>query len=981
MHMRNCWKLLALSLVGSFIMAQSLDLAGSVVISGSSDPLPGATVTVKGTTISTVTDGDGKFRVSVNASQATLEVGFVGFKTVSLNFTASDTNIKVEMKQAPLEVLEEVVVTGFATSVKRQNLANSVASINAEELERAPAQTLDGMLSGKFSGVQVSQNTGAPGGGISVKLRGTSSINGNSQPLYVVDGVIVSNAEIQSGVNAVTAAAAAGSRNPQDQPSNRTADLIPSDIESIEVLKGPSAAAIYGAKASNGVIIITTKQGRAGQTVYDFSQTFGQRSIIKKIGTRRFTAETAFATYGQVGLDLFNAGGGQYIDYEEEMYGNTGDIFDTTFSARGGNEKTTFLFSGSALNDEGIIKRTGYDKYSLRLNLDHHINERLTVGLNTNFVRSVSDRGLTGNDNTGATFGVTLAFTPSFIEQRPDENGVYPSNPFNSANAIQTRDLMQNRETVNRSIISGKLDYNIFQSATQTLDFNMTAGVDYFTLNTDARFPRALYFEAGSGQPGTTVQGETESRNQNLYFNLTHTLFTVGGHTFRTTAGLQFEDLDLNYLNIVGNDLIEGQFNVDQAASIAAQQQRTLQRDRGFFVQEEVNLGEAIFFTLGVRGDSSSTNGDETKYYTYPKSSVSVRLSEYDFWSGLKDSISEFKLRAAWGQTGNLPLPYAKFSSFVSVNIDGSGGLVPGTLRGNPNIKPETSEEIEVGFDATFWDSRGTVEFSYFDQKITDLLLFRSLEPSSGFTQEAINAGEMEAKGMELAIHLNPVQTANWGWTTGLNYYRIRQKVVDLPDEVPAYTTGGFADFLGRYLIKEGFSPTTIIGAERDANGDYVALGDETPDFQIGWDSVVSYKNFSVSWLLDWKEGGDVINLTKLLTDLGGTTADLDEPGASSRLENLGSETTQFIEDGGYIRLREIKLEYEMGRNFLKDIVYGKLTYMRFALSGRNLWTDTDYSSYDPEVSNFGSVSIGRSVEVTPFPTSKSVYFTISLGL
>lgn len=979
MRRRTRTAFLAFALWGSLGWSQNLELAGTVVIKGSGDSLPGAVVAVKGSPLNTVADGEGRFRLSVPLAQATLEVGFVGFKTQSASFTASDSSIRFEMEQAPLEVLEEVVVTGFATSVKRQNLANSVASLKATELERAPSQTLDGMLSGKFSGVQVSQNTGAPGGGISVKLRGNSSINGASQPLYVVDGVIVSNAEIQSGVNAVTAAAAAGSRNPQDQPVNRTADLLPADIESVEILKGPSAAAIYGAKASNGVIIITTKKGRAGQTVYDISQSFGQRTLIKKIGTRRFTAETAFAQYGQTGLDLFNAGGGQYIDYEDEMYGNQGAIAETTFSARGGNDSTTFFFSGSSLNDEGIIERTGYEKYGLRLNLDHRINDALTVGLNTSFMRSVSDRGLTGNDNTGATFGVTLAFTPSFIEQRPDANGVYPINPFNSANAIQTRDLMRNRETVNRSILSAKLDYNIFQSASQTLDFNITAGVDYFALNMDGRFPRALQFEASSAQPGTTIQGETDNRNQNLYFNLTHTLYTTGGHTFRTTGGIQFETLNRNYLNMVGNDLIEGQFNLDQAASITATQDRTLQRDRGFFLQEEVNFGEAIFFTLGVRGDSSSANGDETKYYTFPKSSLSVRLSEYGFWQGLKDSVSEFKLRAAWGQTGNLPLPFTKFSSFNSVNIDGSGGLVPGALRGNPDIEPETSEEMEIGIDATFWGSRGTFEISYFDQKIKDLILFRALPPSTGFTQEAINGGEMESKGLEASLHLNPVKRERLDWTTGLNYYRVRQKVTRL--DIPSYTTGGFAAFLGQYLIREGFSPTTIIGAERDANGDYLPLGDETPDFQLGWDNVIAMGPVSLSWLLDWKEGGDVINLTKLLTDLGGTTADLDDPEAQNRLVDLGSKTTQFIEDGSYYKLREVRLQYELGRPALKNLVFGKLTYMRFALAGRNLWTSTDYSSYDPEVSNFGSVSIGRSVEVTPFPTSKSYHFTLSVGL
>ena len=964
-------------LVGScsLAMAQGLDIAGTVTDQATGDPMPGVVVSAKGTPITTVTVGDGSYKLKLaNLSSATLSFSFVGYKPVEMEVGSSNASLDVAMESAPLEVSEEMVITGFSTSVKRRNLANSIASISEESIDRVGAQTIDSSMSAKFAGVTVSSNTGAPGGGISVNLRGISTINGTSTPLYVIDGVLVSNIQIQSGVNAVTAAASAGSRRQQDQPSNRIADLIPSDIQNIEILKGPSAAAIYGSKASNGVIVITTKSGVSGKTEYSFKQSFGTRSIIKKLGTRRFTAETALSAFGQQGLDLFNQG--NFIDYEDELYGEDGAIFETNFSARGGTEKTRFFFSGSALNDEGIVDRTGYDKYGLRLNLDHQFNDRISISVNTSFVRSAARRGLTGNDNTGATWGVSLASTPSFLNLRPVD-GVYPVNPFAGSNALHTRDVMKNEEVVNRTISSMKFDWNILQTERQALDFNVTAGVDFFSMENDARFPPELQFEQATEQPGTSVLGETESRNENLYFNATHTLF-AGNSIFTTSAGLQFENQDVDYFNVIGSNLIGGHPNLDNAVSVTPFQTRTIQKDRGFFLQEEINIGEAIFLTAGVRGDSSSTNGDEGKFFIYPKFSASLRLSEYDFWDGMENSVPEFKVRAAWGQTGNLPLPFAKFDALDAVFISGMGGVIPNILRGNPNIEPETSTELELGVDGTVSSGKGTFEVTYFQQDIEELLLFRSLEPSSGQGSEVVNGGEMEVSGIEIQLGFNPIKTDKFDWTFRFNYYSYEAEVTKLI--IPAYNTGGFADFLGRYRIEEGISPTTIIGADLDANGNHIPLGDETPDFQMGWDNQLNYKNWGLSWLMDIKEGGDVINLTKLLSDLGNTTADLDDPNSGSRLASLGSTTVPWIEDGSYVRLREIKVEYGFGRSALDRIFRGRLSSLRLALSGRNLKTWTDYSSYDPEVSNFGTVAIGRSVEVTPFPSSKSIYFDTSVS-
>jgi len=953
-------------------LGQGLEVSGQVLVRSTNEGLPGAIVRGKGTTVGTTTDVTGNFKLTFKeTTQATLVISYVGYKTIEVEVASSTNDFKVSMVEDILKT-SEVVVTGLVSSVKRQNVANSVATLSARELSIAPTQTLDGALSGKFTGVNVSQNSGAPGGGISINLRGVTTINGENQPLYVLDGVILDNTATQSGVDVVTQATGGGNQNFQDNPVNRIADINPNDIETIEILKGPSAAAIYGSKASRGVVLITTKQGVPGKTTVDVTQQTGFTSLLKKLGSRKFTAATAQQAFGAVGLAEFNKG--KSFDYEDELYGEKGLLSETTVGIRGGSQSTQFFVSGLAHTDQGIIKNTGYDKYGAKVNVNHRISDRAEVSLFTNYIRSSADRGLTNNDNSGTTYGVALAFTPNFLDLHP-VNGAYPNNPFVGSNPLQTRDLVKNHEVVNRTINSGKFKFNIFKTEQQFLDFVVTGGIDFYSQTNKSFFPRDLQFEKGSAQPGTSILGETTSKNNNLYVNLVHNYFTSGNIGFQTALGIQVENRNLDHTLTIAENLIVGQENVDQGASITVDQNVTLERNRGFFAQEEVELDGKIFLTAGVRGDASSSNGDTKKYFLFPKASASIRLSQYDFWGGLADAVPEFKLRAAYGATGTLPQPNSKFTSFVPANIGGGGGLLIGLVRGNPTIEPEKSKELEVGFDATILDGDGTVEFSYYNRKISDLILFRETPPSTGFTQEVINGGKMTTKGVEVSVGLALIQKEDVTWTSRINFYKTESMIDEL--SVPPFNTIGFADVLGRYRIEKGKSATQIVGRE---NGVLTVLGDETPDFQMSWGNTIRYSNFDMSFLFDWKKGGDVINLTKLLTDLGGTTEDLDTPGGQARAAAFGVTTHQLIEDGGYIKLRELSLGYSLSKEALQSFFGNALAYLRVGLAARNLFTITDYTSYDPEVSNFGNRAIGRSIEVTPFPSARSFYFTLSFG-
>ncbi len=956
----------------SILSAQHLEISGKVYDKETKEILFGANIMVKGTNLGTVTDIDGQFDIKLpNFSKATLVISYVGYKTIEVDVTSSRHDLSIGLKPDVLKT-SEVVVSGLASSVKRENAANSVATISAKELTEVPTQTIDGELSGKFAGVTVSANSGAPGGGFYVNLRGVTTINAESQPLYVLDGVILDNTATQSGVNAVTKATGGGSTNYQDNPVNRIADLVPDDIKSIEILKGSSAAAIYGAKASNGVVIITTKQGTAGRTTFSYRQQFGFNQLSKKLGSRKFTAKTAKEFFGDVGLAEFNKG--HTYDHEEELYGRLGFVNQSSVGIGGGSQNSTYYISAFHRNDQGIIQNTGYSKQSVRLNLTHKPSERIDIKVFANYIHSSSDRGLTNNDNSGTSFGMALTATPSFLNLQPT-NGVYPENPFVSSNPLQTAALMTNNELVNRTIVSSTVKFNIIKTASQLLDFSVVGGVDVYSQVNKAVFPRELQFEKASSQPGTSILGETTSENNNLYLNLIHNYFLNENVSFRTALGLQFENRDLNHTLTVGEDLIIGQENVDQAASITVEQNRVIQRDRGFFVQEEISWGDIYFFTAGLRGDASSSNGDVNKYFLFPKASASVRLSKFEFWNSIRNIVPEFKIRAAFGKTGNSPIPGAKYTTFVPANISGNGGLLIGTRKGNPNIEPEKTTEIEVGFDATFLDDRGTFEFSYYTRNISDLILFRNLPPSSGYSQEVINGGKMSTWGVEASLGWSVFNTSDFSWLTRINFYKTRSVIDQL--DVPAFNTIGFADILGRFRVEEGKSATQIVGLE---NGVLKQLGDETPDFQMSFVNNLKWHQFDLNFLWDWKQGGDVINLTRLLSDLFGTTADLDTEEGKARAAAFGKTTHQLIEDGTYLKLREISLGYTFKKETVKRIFGGLFSRFRLGVSGRNLLTFTNYSSYDPEVSNFGFRAIGHSIEVTPFPSSRSYYFNISLG-
>ncbi|CAM4403481.1 SusC/RagA family TonB-linked outer membrane protein [Myxococcus xanthus] len=937
--------------------------------------LPLVRVIIKGTTQGVETELDGTFTLpNVPTRSVTLLFSSQDYGEREVLIGANQRTVEVAMENI---FAEEMVVVGRASEVARKNLANSVASVNSEEINRAPAQTVDQALQGKVAGANIQSNGGAPGGGLQLRLRGVSTINGSSAPLYVIDGVLVSDVAIASGVFAITESVAGANANPtQDNQVNRIADINPNDIESIEVLKGASAAAIYGSKAANGVVIINTKRGRSSEPQFEVTQRLGMYTLANKLGTRRFNSvEEVRDTFGEAAVQYYEQG--RRFDHEATLAGRRDLSSETLASVSGVTGNTKYFASAMIKNDEGIIANTGYEKQSFRLNLGQKLGDAVEVNVATNLVHSLGQRGLTNNDNASISNYMVLPRAPEFLPLEANSDGVYPQNPFlsNRANPLQTAALVKNDENVWRFIGSGDLTWHLWKTEAHHLRVLANAGVDRFQQENSLFFPPELNFEPiDDGLPGSSLFGTSQVRNLNSGLNLVHTYKpTSGGIVATTSGGLQFEERNIDSIYIVSKNLNAGQQNVDSGTVVNLRQNRSLVRDRGYYVQEEVLLlDERLTLVGALRGEQSSANGNPNALFLYPKLASAYRIPSFH------PKVNEFKVRAAYGETGNLPLYGMKFNGLRATgNIAGSPGLVGTGIAGDRNIKPERQREVEAGVDALLFGGDVVAEVSIYQRNISDLLLQRALAPSGGFATQIFNGGSLRNRGVEAMVQVTPVR-GGFEWTSGATFALNRSRVTDLP--VPAFLAGGFGTALGAFRIQEGATATQIVGNDGvDENGRPIVrkLGDTEPTFRMSFTNSLKYRDFSLSFLFDWQQGSDIINLTRYIYDDAGTSPDF-TTGGRERLVRQRTHASTYIEDASFLKLREVTFMYQLPKDWVSMVPAVKSA--RLSLSGRNLITLTGYSGLDPEVSNFGNQAISRNVDVAPFPPSRSFWTSLDVG-
>ena len=965
--------------------AQVFTASGTVKENSNGNALSGVSITVKGTKQTTTSNSTGNFTINVNSKSAVLVLKYVGYKATEVAVTADRANLNVMMEEE-VNSLKEIVITGLASSIKRSNLANAITTVSAKDLMgTTQIQTADGALYGKVAGANIRMNSGAPGGGINIQLRGLSSLTQASAPLIVLDGVYINNNTQRTGRASVTGAGGAN----QDDGANRLADINPADIENIEVLKGPSAAAIYGTRANAGVLVITTKKGAAGKTVISFGQDIGIGSPLKMMGVDNWSEAkiNSFfpAARRAVELSRFQAAtaANNFVNYEDYFYGNTATLLNSRLSIRGGDEKTKFFVSGSLTDEGGIVRRTGFERQSVRANIEHKLSKSVVLSVNSNYIRTNTDRGFTGNqNNSGASIGYNISYVPNYFDLRP-VNGVYPANPYFAENPVHVTDKGVNNALVNRFIQSFNLDVNLFKNENSQLKFRVNGGLDYIQNSTKVYLPDDLQFQRGQANPGDVLVGKQESMNTNFQAAFVYD-WKIKRVNFNTQVGLVRLDFRNDGLFNRGRGLAPGQINIKQATVQEVESQfESTQSDVGIFVQKQMNFEDKIIGTLGMRMDKSNTNGDANKFYGFPKASLAINLANFDFWK--IDAISQLKPRVAYGQTAG-PVPFgATFTSLGGVNIGGLLGATVPTTIGNTNIVPERASEIEFGFDAGFLNNKILFEATYYVKTTLDNLQPLTLSPATGVVNTQSNEAEMRNKGFELGLSGTVVDKANFKWFSRLLWWKNDILITKLG--IPSYTTGAFGTGLGTFLVQQGVSPTTIVGTPAISPGVFTVWGNAQPDWTSSWsNNITLFKNFDLSVLTEYRSGGDNINLTSFLTDGGGTTKGwFDDsnndgiPNGRQRDPAPYNNAGRWVQDATFLKIREVGLYYTLPKETLSKSFGNLIQRAKIGVSGNNVFLATKYVGYDPETSTFGAQALANNVDVAPYPTARRLFFHIQI--
>jgi len=966
----------ALPLAASGLEAQRV-IQGEVVAEVDLEPLSGTEVRVQGTEIGTLTDEEGRFTLrGVPEGSVTIVARRIGYSTRTVPVAAGQDRVTIRLSQDYLR-LEELVVTGRATRQDRRLVATSAPTLDNSELLESPPQSFDQAVQGKIAGVRIASNSGAPGGGLETRIRGTTTIRAQSSPLYIVDGVFVSNQALQNGQRVVT-----GAGDPmQDNPVNRVADINPNDIESIQVMKGGAASATYGSKAAGGVVIIETKKGRTGEPRYSVSTRGGIFDLRNKLDLRTFTsAEEAASAFGEAGAREFENSGGRVFDNQQALSDRNALSEEVFASVSGGSvDGVQYYGSGNYKDDEGIMANTGFERASGRVNLTKDVTEGGSINLNILALHTKAERGLNGN---GGIMN-TMMVTPTFFDLRPNEDGVFPVNVFagDLANPLQTQEILNVDEDVYRFIGSANFDLVVWSADQDAVRLNGVVGADFFQQNNLIQSPPELFFEPIDGLDGTVVRQEGTNQNVNLGLN---SVWEHGGEGFSSTLslGVQFERRELDTNRNIAENLTGGNLSVDAGTQIQVSDRKELEEDFGFFLQENIVAFDRRFsFSAAARFDQASTNSDNEELFFFPQANASYRFPD------IGGFLDEVKLRTAFGQSGNQP----QFGQeFTPLNLDRNFQGVPGFEIGRivaQELEPEIQTEIEGGVDVTAWGGRADLDLTGFFSVTSDLILEQSLPPSTGFTQTFFNGGKLRSVGIEASLGVTPVARKELTWVSRVLFSTNESEITDLP--VDPFVAQGFGCTLGCFLIEEGESPSRIVGS---AGSELVSLGDASPDFEMSFSNDFRlFENLRFFSLIEWRQGQSVVNLSDLLMDGAGNSADfLPEDGVvdpvtechpdcsgQERITGFANGFTRgFVQSSSFAKIREMSISYTLPEGALENL-FGFFDDVRFTLSGRDLIALTDFRGLDPEVSQFGNQAVGRGIDVGPFPPSRSVWLTI----
>tara|TARA_R110000823_G_scaffold29841_3_gene86101 strand:+ start:447 stop:3407 length:2961 start_codon:yes stop_codon:yes gene_type:complete len=967
--------------LGSVIYAQTV----KGVVTDASGPIPGANIVIKGTTTGTVTDFDGNFEIAVDTGNV-LVISYIGYVTQEINYTGQAT-IDVLM-QEDAALLEEVVVVGYGKSVKKEDLTGAVSVVGSKELEKSPLINVDQALQGRASGVQLTQNSGAPGAGLKIRVRGSNSITGSNSPLVVVDGLI------DVDINSVN----------------------PSDIQSISVLKDASSSAIYGNRAANGVIIITTKKGASGKSIIEFGSyvSFSDPSdSIDLLSAAEFIDFANTKNIGATGnpIPVFDSQQkindfiANSVDYQDEVY-RTAIAQNYQLSFRGGSEKMNYYVSGNYLDQEGLAINTNFKRYSLRSNINADLTDKLTMSTSLNLIRQ---EGLNNDPGFGA--GLALGAV-GFDKTTPiyDANGNYNRQTLVVGgvqesvltNPVFTAMESNGTSAVNRVQANVSLNYNLVEN----LDFNVSGGIDYANI-------AVAYFNPANNDAAQITAGQNANNsNKTQYaFRLNYDNTFSEKHNLNATAIFEERRNLSTGFNADGRGFYTASTGFDNIGLADTQtigsgtSERTLRSAIG---RATYNYDSRYLVTGSVRYDESSVFLKD-QGGVFSSFALGWNINNEEFFTS--ETVSTLRLRGGWGQTGNELIGTSDALNLLRNNpwipnggATGSTAILPGTRLANPDLTWETTVQTNIGLDLGILNDRFSLTLEYYSKKTEDLLLTRQVPRFTGRVDQVVNAGEVENKGFDVNLTGRIVQNDNFLWDFSANLSSNKNKVLSLiGDETevfPGLTVGGSIPAPSIVRVGEpigvfyGFIYEGVNAA--DGNAVYAEeqdiIGDANPDFTYGFNNNMSYKGFDFNFFFQGVYGNDVFNRARSLI-IGrdgripyGTSAELrntwtasntSAPLPSLNATNTQSQSSEFIEDGSFLRLKNISLGYTL-RDFDALEAIGAES-LRLYVSAQNLFTITNYSGLDPEVSNGGENDRLAGVDIGALPTSKT--FTLGLNL
>ncbi|KJD33769.1 hypothetical protein PW52_14210 [Tamlana sedimentorum] len=945
-------------LFGFGVQGQSLYTLKGIVKDYLGTPATGVTVQIKNTNQGAITDFDGNYELNVSLEPGDYVLVFrqLGLSTQEVKVSLANQTEVVNDVEMAMDILglDQIVITGAGALTSKKQLGNTISSIKGGDISQSATVDITGALSGKLAGIQVTQNSGDPAGGISVRLRSSSTVNGSSDPLYIVDGIIVNNNSVDVlGTTSVV--------------QNRLSDISPQDIDRIEVIKGAAAAAIYGSRASNGVVQIFTKKGQSGEPVITVSSSVNFNSLRKE---RAYNDEPfEWASTDITVLDKVEA---TRYNYQDMIFNNSTGT-DHYVSMSGGKGKTDYFGSFSYLENDGILKSTSYQRQSGRIRVNQEINDWISASFGTYFSTSKSK----DQPNGGYVAGVlpTILFSDNTIDPTPDADGNYPTMTFypNILEYIETFDYSQknNRNISDLQLTLKPID-GLKVSYILGYDNSESTGNTYVPIGTTT-------IDLGRASNTTVTTSQFNSDLNGSYKFDINDIFTS-----TTTTGFSWQADKTNLSSISGSGLALGVKTTNGAASITTNESRSERSFWGGFLQQTFGISDKLFVTGAIRLDGSSVFGADERNQFYPKASMSYLVSEESFWKDtFGETLNSFKVRAAWGQAGNLTAigPFDRLSNYAAISIDGTSGLIAPTELGNENLRPERQTEIEFGVDMSLLNDRVGVELTYYKQDIEDLLLARTLSPSTGFGSRVENVGTMTNKGFEALVTATPIQSNDFSWSVTGTFSTNKNEVNNIEGDQFGIGNFGFSvakngEALGVFyqgyyarnedgslLLTDAGLPQREKGsydadgnpvAERDANGQpsganlSKVIGDPNPDFIASLINEFKYKNFSFRMQFDAVQGVDLLSWdTRMLYRFGGGEQTAKElRGESVRGTGTAnfSIAESYIEDGSYIKLRELSTSY-----LLREPIQG-VDSVKFTLTGRNLLSIDNYSGYDPEV-------------------------------